>query len=149
MDLITASNIVFKYFLEDNEGYLVMPDDLMKLQLVTPTPELDVMAYKEVLKEFAATELVKSIPFTEKQGNKTIDKVLYVLIKPFSQIDRNFAISSELAGVLASTINSYLSSDDTKNVCDARNLKESDLENLLIILQNQQAEIKQLKSTIK
>ena len=132
MNLIDCTNTLFQYFMQND--YLCFPNDFSKLKLVSDTPEYDTFAFKEALKEFVNTNLVKHIEFKEQDGKKIIDKDLYILIKPFGLIDKTLSISSELCAVISATINNYLAAKNDRALSDPTKIGERDIENLLIII---------------
>ena len=120
MTIIDATNKLFDWF-SDNDSFC-MADDFQKLVLVTESRERDESSIKLALQNLQESHLVK------QDGN------YWILNRPFQQWEQSVGINGPVSTAISKTINDFCDLiDDQTDRCDASDLKEKDIRNIVII----------------
>ncbi len=124
MTVYEATNKLFVWF-QDNDSF-EMSEDFNSVILISETEDRDKATLELSLESLQKAELIKQ---------KTVgDKTYWILSKPWSQFESTVTVNSRLASGIAESINEFcdLINDDT-DLCDATDLKEKDIGNLLFM----------------
>jgi len=90
---------IYNHFQTNDE--LVLPDDNLKILVISDTPDLHAAAIKTALSSFEETGLVKKVEYVEGKKNKTA----YILEKPLQSYTQNVNIDGITAALISKVFN--------------------------------------------
>ena len=124
MTKFEATNKLFVWF-QDNDSFSVK-EDFKKVVLLSEVEERDIAAVELALESLEKMEFI---------NHKLVDdKKYWILNKPMSQFDSNVAIPAVLGVAIAESINEFCDIiNDDRDKCDATDIKEQDVRNLLFM----------------
>lgn len=124
MTTLEASNLIYNWFSKKDIFQL---NNIKDIILITESKQNDTAAVISALKDFVKFEVLDEILV---EGEK-----VWVLKRPYASMDQTIKISAVVANEIAAVINKTCEeNNNTSEMCDATNLKEKDIINLLIIL---------------
>tara|TARA_Y100001963_G_scaffold87852_1_gene121367 strand:+ start:3342 stop:3767 length:426 start_codon:yes stop_codon:yes gene_type:complete len=124
MTKFEATNKLFVWFTE-NDSFCI-EDDFKKVILLSESEERDLAAVELSLESLEKMEFI---------SHKTINnKKYWILHKPISQFESNVAIPAQLGIAISESINEFCDIiNDDRDKCDATDIKEKDIQNLLFM----------------
>lgn len=126
MTILEASQTLYKYFI--NNDSFIWPDDYLKLSIISETPEADKAAFELAFQKLKEVKLISS--FEDSKNSKKI----WILEKPFKSFNQTVEISPVIANNIFEIISSCCEHiKDKSELPDVLNIKEKDIQNLLII----------------
>ena len=126
MTIIDASHLVWNYL--TNSDSIILPNDFIKLILITEDKEKDLITLKMALKDFEEGKILR---YFYDEGNK---KEYWILNKSLSAYEQNVTLSAITTDALSKIINKVCEKMKTnKDLCDAKNITEKDIQNLIVI----------------
>jgi hypothetical protein len=133
MTILEAKNTLFSYFLNNDVLGINSFDELFPdIQNKILNKEIILIA----LDDFEKIDLIKGITTNPLEKNKEKpEKDSWVLVKPLTQFSQNIEISGITASTIENVINEYCSIyNDEENICQATNISEKEIQNLLKII---------------
>lgn len=122
MTIVEAANILLEYF--GKKDSFSMEDNYAEVMRISETPSEDKMAFVLALQDLEKADIVKS-----DSKNK-----IYILKKPLNSFDQNIQLGGMTANLVAKIINDFCDKiKDKRDYCDAKNLTEKDLRNLVFL----------------
>lgn len=129
-NILEIKNELFKFFSKNER--LILPDDLEKILPGSDEKASDCEIIKLALNSFISGGIVGKYSFSAKEGKSNVEKTGYVLEKPLYSWSQTLEIPGDVAGYVATTINSFRENDEEKVNPLAINYK--DIESLIIII---------------
>lgn len=99
---MTLSDIkveLYRFFQTNDQ--LILPDDKLKVLIISETPELHYAALFEALKTYEDSGLVKRVEFKDGKNSKTG----FILDKPIQSYQQTITISGDLAWYISKVLN--------------------------------------------
>lgn len=127
MTIIDSSNRLLGWFSE-NDGFNV-EDNFKQLKIISDSGEIiEKAAILCCLEEFEKLNIIKSCEIGKKR--------YFVLNRPMSTLTQSVVISASTSKCIAGILNAFCdNSKDKTTLCDARNINERDILNLIEVLQ--------------
>ena len=124
MTVYEATNRLFEWF--QNKDSIELEEDFNSIVLISENKERELACIELALESLEKAELIKP---KELNGKK-----YWILNKPWSQYESTVVINSRIAAGIAEVINEFceIINDDT-DLCDATDIKEKDIGNLLFM----------------
>ena len=124
MTVLEAGAKLYQWFSENDS--FSMEEDFIKIVMVTDHPSRDRAALNLALQDLKSLEIVRD--------SEVDEKTYWVLKRSFTSYEQSLTISADVAITISLMINKFCEIvDNSTEECDALNLKESDLKNLLYI----------------
>jgi len=124
MTIVEAVNKLLEHF--GKKDSFSIEEDYLNLMQLSETPEENKIAFILALEDLDKNEFVKCYT----QGKKKI----YILKKPLNSFEQNVMIGGFTCSMIAKVINDFCDKiKDKRDYCDAKNINEKDIRNLMFI----------------
>ncbi|MAF24543.1 hypothetical protein CL634_03065 [bacterium] len=125
MTVLEATNELYLWYAENDSFSL--ETDFIKVIPITEHPKRDRAAFLSALEEFEKWELVCSSKIEETK--------YWTLKKPYTAVTQSVSLAPNTALAVADVLNNFcdIIEDDT-NKCNAANVNENDIKNLVYIV---------------
>lgn len=108
---------------------LILPDDTLKILVITEQREFDQAILEDVLKWWVENGLLHKVRYIENKKNK----IGYILDKPLYAYEQTIVIPGETCGIIAKFINQSKDKDD-KNYIDPIKITHVEIEYMVGLL---------------
>ena len=123
MTTLDAANHLYEWF-SNHDSFTVA--DVPKIILVSDQKEIDSAAFLSAINEYVKLEIVDPIICQ--------DRTYWILKKPLSSFIQNVRLSPETAKEIAAVIGVICERiQDSTDLCDAKNITEKDILNLVFV----------------
>jgi len=124
MTKFEATNKLFVWF-QDNDSFSVS-EDFKKVIMISEDEDRDLAAVELALESLEKMEFINPKEINENK--------YWILNKPISQFDSSVTVPAALGVAIAESINEFCDIiNDDRDKCDASDIKEQDIRNLLFM----------------
>jgi hypothetical protein len=124
MTVLEASGTLYQWFSENDS--FCLEKDFLKIIPITDSPKRDRAAILSALKDLEEAHLIA--------GSSHEDTEYWILRKSFASFEQSVSISADVALTVSLMINKFCDIiGDEKQTCDATNITEQDIKNLIFI----------------
>lgn len=124
MTIVEAANKILEHFAKKDS--FCIDEDYINLMQLSDNPEENKIAFILALEDLEKNELIRS----HTQGKRKI----YILKKPLNSFEQSITIGGFTCAMVAKVINDFCDKiKDKRDYCDAKNINEKDIRNLMFI----------------
>lgn len=124
MTIVEAANKILEHF--NRKEFFCMEEDYKNLMEISETPDEDKIAFILALEDLEKNDFVKSHTFNKKR--------IYILKKPLNSFDQNITLGGFTCNMIGKVINDFCDKiKDKRDYCDAKNINEKDIRNLIFL----------------
>lgn len=125
MTILEAANKLLEYF--STKDSFSMEENYKDIILISEDPDNDKITFALALEDLEKTEIIKG----HTQGKKKV----YILKKPLNSYTQGVNIDGFTCNMIAKIINDFCDKiKDKKDYCDAKNINEKDIRNLIFLV---------------
>tara|TARA_Y100000593_G_scaffold14582_1_gene27876 strand:+ start:25553 stop:25993 length:441 start_codon:yes stop_codon:yes gene_type:complete len=127
MTILDANMKLYEWFTDHDS--VVIDRDFQQIILISDNSEEDKACFIAALKDLESAGMI---------ARQTISETEYWILKrPYTSYDQDIKVSAHIAKAIAEEINTFCDTiDDPTDKCDAGNLGEKDVMNLLLMYQH-------------